>query len=445
MVASRASTAGTAWLDRSAAGPAGTCVVAALGTTISALMLRYLATDPSWDHKANDFYREAWPSYRLLWHGHVLEAVREAPAYAGSLVLRAPFALAALALHGGLSWAYAATALPCLAAAIGFCVWLSAQPRRAGGVGWASRLTPLIICLLNPASLVALTGGHPEELLGAVLCAAGIVLAAQGRVSASAVLIGLCAANKSWGLLAVPAAIAVMPAGSRLRGAALVAAVAGAVMVPVTIARDPGLSSGAASAQLGTPTGSLFYSAQLLWWFGPHAWIVRNSRELLGLVALLLAIGWWLVRRGGESPRVPDEQRAGTEVLGTRDLQTGHERVLDALALLALIMLLRSALDPWNNIYYPLPFLMSLMVYESYRGRMPCLTVIYTIAFAAVIPVVVGPISPIARAALYAAIVVPMIMWLTARVLVPGTRRRAGGAGRALGVIGRSTNAGTQA
>ncbi len=444
MVASRASTAGTAWLDRSAAGPAGTCVVAALGTTISALMLRYLASDPGWDHKANDFYREAWPSYRLLSQGHVLQAVREAPAYAGSLVLRAPFALAALALHGGVSRAYAASALPCLAAGIGFCVWLSTQPRRAGGVGWASRLAPLLICLFNPASLVALTGGHPEELLGAVLCAAGIVLAAQGRVSVSAVLIGLCAANKSWGLLAVPAAIAVMPAGSRLRGAALIAAVAGAVMVPLTITRDPGLSPSAASAQLGTRTGSLFYSAQLLWWFGPHAWIVRNSRELLGLVALLLASGWWLVRRG-ESPLVPDEQHAGTEVLGTWDLQTGHERVLDALALLALIMLLRSALDPWNNIYYPLPFLMSLMVYESYLGRMPWLTVIYTIAFAAVIPVVVGRISPNTRAALYAAIVLPMIMWLTARVLVLGRRRRAGGAGRALGVIGRSTNAGTQA
>ncbi len=76
---------------------------------------------------------------------------------------------------------------------------------------------------------------------------------------------------------------------------------------------------------------------------------------------------------------------------------------------------------------------------------MPWLTVIYTIAFAAVIPVVVGRISPNTRAALYAAIVLPMIMWLTARVLVLGRRRRAGGAGRALGVIGRSTNAGTQA
>ena len=41
----------------------------------------------------------------------------------------------------------------------------------------------------------------------------------------------------------------------------------------------------------------------------------------------------------------------------------------DALALLALALLLRCALDPWNLVYYHLPCALALVAWETRRGR----------------------------------------------------------------------------
>jgi hypothetical protein len=44
----------------------------------------------------------------------------------------------------------------------------------------------------------------------------------------------------------------------------------------------------------------------------------------------------------------------------------------DALLLLAMLMLLRCWLDPWDNVYYPLPFLVALIAWEaSVAHRVP--------------------------------------------------------------------------
>ncbi|MGO9754096.1 MAG: hypothetical protein ACLP22_21960 [Solirubrobacteraceae bacterium] len=409
----------TASIDRSARGWPGLLVVAALGAALGLLMLAYLAGDPGWDIRANDFFREAWPAYRALGHGHLLQFVRDAPAYVGSLVLRSPFALIALALNGDASWTYAASALPCVAAATAFCAWLSAQPRRPGGIGWASRLSPLLLCFFSPALLIALTGGHPEDVLDGVLCVAGVVLAAKGQVKWSGVLIGLAVANKSWALVAAPATLAMMPAGLRLRGLAAMAVVAAAVLVPVTLVRDPSLSPVAAGAQLGSQTGTIFYSPQLLWWFGPHAWIVREAHPAIALLSVLCAAGWWRARRDPEPAPGPEHKR---------------EPVTDALVLLMLVLLLRAALDPWNNLYYHLPFLLALMAYEVFSGRIPRLTLMYTIVFAVVVPAVVGPINPGVRSAAYAAVVIPTLVWLAINAFAPGRTTTGRGAFGLMGV-----------
>ena len=72
--------------------------------------------------------------------------------------------------------------------------------------------------------------------------------------------------------------------------------------------------------------------------------------------------------------------------------------------LLALVLLLRCALDPWNNLYYRLPFLLALMAYEVCSGRTPRLTLIYTVLLV-VVPVAVIRCPRRLAAAAYAAVV----------------------------------------
>ena len=46
-----------------------------------------------------------------------------------------------------------------------------------------------------------------------------------------------------------------------------------------------------------------------------------------------------------------------------------HIRRADALLLLALLLLLRCWLDPWDNVYYPLPFIFALLAWETSVAR----------------------------------------------------------------------------
>ena len=110
----------------------------------------------------------------------MLEFLRLAPAYGGSLVERAPFALLPGLWGGGQLAVYRMVALPCLLAAAVLGVWLVAQMRAAGRPTlW--RAVALGVCVANPLTLRALELGHPEELLGGALCVAAVLLAARER------------------------------------------------------------------------------------------------------------------------------------------------------------------------------------------------------------------------------------------------------------------------
>src|SRR3984957_15698010 len=133
----------------------------------------------------NDYESEARPAFDALAQGHVVEFLRLAPAYGGSFVERAPFALLPGLWGGGELAVYRMVALPCLLAVAALGVWLVAPLRRpaAGDTGVpASRLArgvALGLCVANPLTLSALEVGHPEELLGGVLCIAVVLLAAR--------------------------------------------------------------------------------------------------------------------------------------------------------------------------------------------------------------------------------------------------------------------------
>ena len=64
----------------------------------------------------SDYEHEVAPAFAALVHGHVGEFLRLAPAYGGSLVERAPFALVPGLWGGGALAVYRAVAVPCLLA-----------------------------------------------------------------------------------------------------------------------------------------------------------------------------------------------------------------------------------------------------------------------------------------------------------------------------------------
>jgi hypothetical protein len=312
-----------------------------------------------------DYEREAGPSFQALAHGHLLEFLRLAPAYGGSLIERAPFALLPGLWGGGRAAVFHLVALPALLAGAALGVWLITRVRPGQGSTLVKAVT-LGLCVASPVTFRALELGHPEELLGAVLCVAAVLTAERGRAPAAGILLGLAVANKEWALLAAGPALLALPS-RRVLMLFAAGATAALVLAPLVLVGGGGF---AASAGAVAHTGSIFLPMQLFALLGQtgaggqitnalspiaHPLIIALSLPLTGLL-------WH--RRSGRS------QGDGTTL-----------RYPDALLLLALLLLARCMLDPWDNVYYPLPFLFALLAWETTRRRRaPILAVGATVA-----------------------------------------------------------------
>jgi hypothetical protein len=322
----------------------------------------------------NDYEIEARPAFEALAHGHVLGFLRLAPAYGGSLVERAPFALVPGLWGGGQLAVYRMVTVPCLLAAAAFAVWLVAQ-MRAQGHSTFSRALALGVCVANPLTLKALELGHPEELLGACLCVAAVLLAGRDKPLWAGVALGLAIANKEWALLAVGPVLVALPAQRRLLCLAGAGATAAAVLAPLTLAGSGGFAASAGAT--ASTSSTIFQPMQIFWFLGHHsaravhllgaakhdfrlapAWIGPISHPLVIAVALpLTGLLWRGERRRGvvSSPDRRSQARAGWPA--------------NALLLLALLLLLRCMLDTWDNVYYPLPFVLALLAWEVGADR----------------------------------------------------------------------------
>jgi hypothetical protein len=361
------------------------------GIGIATLVL-YLATFAINIHSENDFYKEAWPPYQQLFHGHFLSFLRSGPAYTGSLVLRAPFALLAALFGAGARATYVATALPCLFAPALLAGWLAGQGsevRQSSSDRRSPRLRPLDLFVLTPPAIICVAGGHPEEVLGSVLCVAAVLLAYRGSGAAAGLALGIALINKTSALVVVPLVFAVMPADRRLAGIATFVVTAAVVLVPVTLIRAT--SSGGAGSALGSESVGIFLPPQLLWWFGRTSWVAREGHVLLVAVAWVVTGAWWWLRIHGRAER------------------PGLETVLMALAL---VFFLRGALDPWDNTYYYAPFMLAVMTLENPRG-FPKLTWIYVVLLVVVVPIagVLSGLGKNGEATAFAVLAIPTIVW----------------------------------
>ena len=163
--------------DRS--NPRVPVVIFGIGIAVLVLYLFTFAIDLRGE---NDFYKEAWPAYLLLDHGHILAFLRDGPAYVGSLVLRAPFALLVGLFGAGARVTYFAAALPCVVAPALLAGWLAPDRHRKPGTADAGspRIRPLDLLMVAPPAFLCVISGHPEDILGAALCVAAVLLAQRG-------------------------------------------------------------------------------------------------------------------------------------------------------------------------------------------------------------------------------------------------------------------------
>jgi hypothetical protein len=293
-----------------------------------------------------------------------------------SLWLRLPAAGLAQLFGGGELAIYRAGALMCLLAPAVLAAWITGTgaramrrpadftplgpvpvDRRAGETGASLALLVGIVLVANPVVVRALELGHPEEPLGAALCAAAVLFAARGRTVAAGVTLGLALATKQWALLAIGPVVLAAP-GDLRRLLAVAAGVAAAWTLPALLI-DPH----AFFSALQRPATGLHELRPGNVWslvLGPSAhvdlgggasapvtfvpgWLRATAHPGVAVLGVLVPALWWRRRRG--------------------------RRADDALALLALILLLRCALDPWNHEYYHLPFLTALAAWEVVAVR----------------------------------------------------------------------------
>jgi len=320
----------------------------------SAVMAWLALTGFAW----SDYEVEVLPAYEALVHGHVGEFLRLAPAYGGSLVERAPFALLPALWGGGALAVYRMVAVPCLLAVAALGVFLVAR-MRAGGHTTLARAVALGVCVANPITLDALEYGHPEDLFGGCLCVAAVLLAERKRALMAGLLLGLAIANKEWALLAAGPVLLVLPARRRWPCAIAAGTTSVAILAPLALAATKAFAVSART--IAAPPSPIFQPWQIWWFFGKSGEIVRGSygqtkvdyraaptwpseisHPLIILVGLAIAGALWLRTRG--------------RLLSLRD----------GLLALSLVMLLRCLLDTWDTTYYTAPFVLALLAWEAH-------------------------------------------------------------------------------
>jgi hypothetical protein len=374
----------------------------------------------------NDYSTEVQPAYDALTSGHVWQFLSLAPGYGGSLELRAPFALLTSLAGGNEDAIYRAVSIPCLVVAALFGVWLLAR-MRALGRSRLARATAFGLCLGNPVTLYALQYGHAEELLGAVLCVVAVLAAQRGAWAWSALALGLAIANKEWAVLAIGPVLVALPT-HRWRTLAAAGALAACFYVPLLApgwlahAGGGGGGAGATAVVASSSAGSIFQPWQLWWFLGSHGHLIEDT---FGIVKVGYRAG------PGWVQTLTHPLLVAVSVPIT--LLVARRRGADAMLLLALLLALRSALDTWDTVYYPLPFLFALLAWEALgRRRPPVLALAASVAVWLVFIVAPERLSADAQAVLYLVVAVPALAALAVELFAPGALaarlRRAGAA-----------------
>jgi hypothetical protein len=356
---------------------------------------------------------DAGPSLDAIVHGDLHGAFAEQPPMGSfSLIVRAPFAAAAHAADGTDLFIYRAGALACVLGLAALALWVGFAMARRGRPWFACVIVPAAI-LASPLTRAALEYGHPEEILGAALCAGAVIAAGRDRPLAAGLMLGCAAATKQWALMAVLPALLAAPR-ARVKLLAAAGSTTALLLVPMLLA-DPARfwlaqrSVGIATTFTNTVTATNVWfpfaqgvtaptltpdgGRETLTQYSLSSALGHLTHPLVLLLALAACAAYWRRRRG-----------AGPE---------------EAIQLLALVFLIRCVFDPLTYSYHHTPFLVALVTYEALRRRVPVLS---AFAMAAVL-LTTFVVAPMKDALLvnvfYLCWSLPLLAALTLAVLAP--------------------------
>jgi hypothetical protein len=300
-----------------------------------------------------DYFTDAGASIDALARGDLQGFFANQPLMGSfSLLVRAPFV--ALVFEQSIDTVYFAGVLPCIVATLVLGLALArlladrGQPPTVQGIAAG-------LAVINPLTFQALHWGHPEELLGAALCVGAMLAALRERPIVAGVLLGCALATKQWAVLAFLPVLLAAP-GRRVAVGAIATAIAAALTLPALVMEADKFQNvaTAAAGQTGTAGGANSTTPWNVWW--PLA----ELREVPGLGTRYMAPPWvatvshpLIVALGAALPLLLWRRR--------------DRRPDDALLVLALLFLLRCILDNWDNPYYHVPFLLSLLAWETVR------------------------------------------------------------------------------
>ncbi len=304
-----------------------------------------------------DYPGDAAPAIEALVHGHLHAYLASEPAMGPfATLLQAPFAALGTTHLAEYQWA----SFACLLAVAALGLYLARLAARHGAPKASQILLPLL-CLVNPLTFAAIEAGHPEELLTAALAVAAVAGAAEDRGTRAAILLGLAVASKQWAVIAIFPTLMALPA-RRVQCGAVAALVVAALMLPGLIAAPHSFLNiqGHAASGGGIATiWSAWYPAtsEVTLHFGGGvtgtvqqlpSWLEALTHPLIVALVFAIPLALW-ARRG-------------------RFSLTGSE----AMALLALLALVRCVLDPVDNLYYHAPLLLALLGWDAMAAdRLP--------------------------------------------------------------------------
>jgi hypothetical protein len=299
------------------------------------------------------------PAITALLHGDLAAVAHHQPVIGlTSILLRAPFVALAALLQPGTMPGYRLGVFACALAAglVSVAVYRRA---RAAGRSLAGAAAFALLMVVNPLTIGAQLGGHPEELLGGALCVAAVLAAAGERPLAAGALLGLAFATKQWTIIAAVPVLLACPR-KRLR----IVAAAAAVGAPLALALP--LADPHAFARAAALIGTLKEVSLISWWWPfshAHTVTVRVIGGMATATSHTLPFG---LTRSAVAWLAPV---AAVAVGSIFHRARRRPAAAELLGLLALVLLLRCALDPSCVSYYHVPFVTALLAWEALAPR----------------------------------------------------------------------------
>jgi hypothetical protein len=218
-----------------------------------------------------------------------------------------------------------------------------------------------VICLVNPLTFEALNNGHPEELLTAALAVGAIATASEGHRGRTAILLGLAIASKQWAVIAILPVLMALPS-RRIRVGLAAVGIAAALILPSALAAPESFMSSQSDAAHTPPTVTPLNA-----WY-PFA---TETTERYGVGSTALTANLHRAPRVARTLGHPLIVLLGfaLPVLLALRRRTLALTGADAMALFALLALLRCALDPVDNVYYHFPLLLARIGWDALAAK----------------------------------------------------------------------------